>query len=181
MGEISRLNDKVFQYTSTEGIIIKQREGCEYKIFTFKEKASEILKFTNVTRQADKSINGYQRVINPNRVKAIIRFLEAHPNNAIPNNIVIAITKGKMSSSISNNTLVFKYNMEDTEEQALIIDGQHRLEAINKFNPDEEVLVTALVDIDILEQAIQFITINTKSQSAAKTDVKSAYIGATGQ
>lgn len=173
MGNIENIENSKHKYTSDIGITLKQREDCNFKIFTFKEKVSNVIKFTSVTRQADNSEVGYQRIINPNRVKAIVRYLEASPNNIIPNNIVIALTKNEMISDISNDKLTFEFDTENKDKQALIIDGQHRLNAIDKFNSEEEVLITALVDIDLLEQAIQFITINTKSQSAAKTDVKS--------
>ena len=87
----------------------------------------------------------------------------------LPNNIIIAIGKD-MDAEVQNGKLKFTYS---NDNMALIIDGQHRLNAINSFDADEEVIVTAMVNIDVLEQAIQFITINTKSQSATKVDVKS--------
>jgi len=170
MGQFTTINDYETEYISKEGLLLNQREGCEFKIFTFKETASNVKKFTNVTRQADEKKNGYQRILKPNKIKSIIRYLEANDNNIIPNNIVIALTLDKMDSSINDNILKFTFS---EDEQALVIDGQHRLNAINQFDGDEEILVTALVGISSLEQAIQFITINTKSQSAAKTDVKS--------
>ncbi|MBU0720226.1 DGQHR domain-containing protein [bacterium] len=173
MGIIEQIEDSKYKYVSNNGILLNQRDSCNFKIFTFKEKVSNVMKFTNVTRQADQSKTGYQRIINPNRVKAIVRYLDANPNNIIPNNIVIALTKDEMTSKIDSDQLAFEFDIENNNKQALIIDGQHRLHAINTFDPDEEVLITALVNIDVLEQAIQFITINTKSQSAAKTDVKS--------
>lgn len=173
MGIIEQIEDTKYKYISDNGILLSQRNNCNFKIFTFKEKVSNVMKFTNVTRQADQSEAGYQRIINQNRVKAIVRYLDASPNNIIPNNIVIAFTKDEMTSTINNDKLTFEFDIENNNKQALIIDGQHRLHAINKFDSDEEILITALVDIDLLEQAIQFITINTKSQSAAKTDVKS--------
>ncbi|MDY0215113.1 MAG: DGQHR domain-containing protein [Bacilli bacterium] len=173
MGLIEQIDNDKYKYTSDYGLELAMRSECEFRVFTFKEKVSNIMQFTSVTRQDNGDNAGYQRIINPNRVKAIVRYLKASPNNILPNNIVIALTKDEMDYSITNNILSFNFDIVDLAKKALIIDGQHRLNAMNIFDSNEEIIVTALLDINILEQAIQFITINTKSQSAAKTDVKS--------
>lgn len=90
-------------------------------------------------------------------------------NNIIPNNVIIAIGK-ELSPKISNNTLTFEYDEKD--KKALIIDGQHRLYGLNEYSEDAKVLITALIDIDIIDQAFQFVVINNKSQSAKVIDVK---------
>jgi DGQHR domain-containing protein len=164
----------VENYTSHIGFELKQRDNCEFKVFTFKEKVSKVKKFTTVTRQADEKENGYQRVLNKNKIKAILRYLNASPNNIIPNNIIIAIDKeSNMNCRIVENSISFDFKENDESNLALIIDGQHRLSALNEFDMEEEVIVTVLVNISSIEQAIQFITINTKSQSASKVDLKS--------
>lgn len=169
MGSFTSIDASLTRYNVENGFSIEQRKGNTFKIFTFKDKVSNIIKFCSVSRQADEDSNGYQRLLNSNKIKAIVRYLEADENNIIPNNIIIAIGKD-MDAEVQNGKLKFTYS---NDNMALIIDGQHRLNAINSFDADEEVIVTAMVNIDVLEQAIQFITINTKSQSATKVDVKS--------
>lgn len=152
------------------GLVLEQRiDDNPIKCFTFVMKAKEAIEFCTVIRQTDSVAEGYQRRVNFNKLKAIKKFMTINKNNIIPNNVIIAIGK-ELSPKISNNTLTFEYDEKD--KKALIIDGQHRLYGLNEYSEDAKVLITALIDIDIIDQAFQFVVINNKSQSAKVIDVK---------
>lgn len=155
--------------TNIKGLILDQRiDSNPIKCFTFVMKASEAVKFCSVIRQADDHGDGYQRRVNHNKLKAIKKFMEMNVNNIIPNNVIIALGE-ELNPKIINDELNFDYSEDN---KALIIDGQHRLYGLNEYSPDSMVLITALIDIDIIDQAFQFVVINNKSQSAKVVDVK---------
>lgn len=154
---------------TVEGIVLEQRIGDNpIKCFTFVIEAGEAVKFCSVIRQFDDHGEGYQRRVNPNKLKAIKKFMETNSNNIIPNNVIIAIGE-ELKPKINGNSLSFDFSEEN---KALIIDGQHRLFGLNEYSSDSKVLITALIDIDIIDQAFQFVVINNKSQSAKVVDVK---------
>ncbi len=175
-----------------EGLVLEQRvKNTDEKIlhekgetynpdnniicFTYIDKVSNIIKYTTVARQADNNKDGYQRVINENRVRSIKKFMNINIKNVIPNNIILAIGKElKPKINKEKRELEFFYNSdeESNKEKALIIDGQHRVFGLSQYNENAEVLVTALINIDLLDQAFQFVVINNKSQSAKPVDVK---------
>lgn len=155
------------------GLILEQRvDGNPIKCFTFVIEASKAIEFCTVIRQVDNIEEGYQRRFNPHKIRAIKNFMEINKNNIIPNNIIIAIGK-ELNPIIKGDTLEFKFNPEKYAiEKALIIDGQHRLYGLNEYSANSKVLITALIDIDIIDQAFQFVVINNKAQSAKLIDVK---------
>jgi DGQHR domain-containing protein len=95
--------------------------------------------------------------------------------NIIPNNVIIAIGS-ELSPTLDEENLKLQFSYNNDEEsnknKALIIDGQHRVFGLNEYSEESEVIVTALLDIDLLDQAFQFVVINNKSQSAKPVDVK---------
>ena len=84
MGSFTSIDASLTRYNVENGFSIEQRKGNTFKIFTFKDKVSNIIKFCSVSRQADEDSNGYQRLLNSNKIKAIVRYLEADENNIIP-------------------------------------------------------------------------------------------------
>lgn len=161
------------KYTVDEGILLEQRvDENPIKCFTFVLKVSEAMKFCSVVRQIDDKEEGYQRRVNKNKLKAIKKFMTTNKNNIIPNNLIIAIDSS-LSPKVIGNTLEFNYEDDiNSDNRAFIIDGQHRLYGLNEYSPDSKILITALLDIDIIDQAFQFVVINNKSQSARLIDVK---------
>lgn len=160
--------------TIKNGLILEQRvDENPIKCFTFVIKASEAIEFCTVIRQVDNKKDGYQRRVNTNKLRSIKKFMAINKNNIIPNNVIIALGKELSPVITNNNTLTFNYNPdENAMEKALIIDGQHRLYGLNEYSADSNVLITALIDIDIVDQAFQFVVINNKAQSAKLIDVK---------
>lgn len=159
--------------TIESGLLLEQRiDDNPIKCFTFVMKVSEVIRFCAVIRQTDNQDDGYQRRVNLNKLKAIKKFMSINKNNIIPNNVIIALGK-ELNPKVKNSILTFEFNPdENTAEKALIIDGQHRLYGLNEYSKNAKVLITALLDVDIVDQAFQFVVINNKSQSAKVIDVK---------
>ncbi len=184
------------KYENT-GILFEQRDGNNPLIcFVFVEEVQKLVNLSTVARLDDGNKEGYQRLIKCAKVKSIAKFLESNENNIIPNAITLAIgaelncNLEKLQSSqiefdfddskpiFLDDLMICKDSVVNTEgtpiqNKALIIDGQHRLYGLYKNNPKNKVLVTAIINPDLADQAFQYIVINQKSQSASTVDVKS--------
>jgi DGQHR domain-containing protein len=126
---------------------------------------------------------GPQREKKEARVQAIARFLGADEKNTIPTALILAFGKGKASFTPQKTQLHGKRSATTscggvlsipagTDFAAAIVDGQHRLFGIDKFEQTMEVAVVALLDADQVEQAFQFLVINNKSSRVAATHTK---------
>ena len=178
-------------------ILLEQREGDNpLKCFVFIEEVGKLINLATVARLDDGNSIGYQRLIKCLKVKSIAKFIEANENNIIPNAITLAIGKelncnlDKLEESeiefeyedsqppflddlmLCKNSTVYTNGLK-IEKKALIIDGQHRLYGLYKNNPKNKILVTAIINPALTDQAFQFIVINNKSQSSSTVDVKS--------
>lgn len=184
------------KYKNT-GILLEQRVGENpLKCFVFIEEVGKLINLTTVARLDDGNKEGYQRLIKCTKVKSIDKFIKSNPNNIIPNAITIAIGKEldcnleKLESSeiefeyddseplFLDNLITCKESTVDTKgikigNKALIIDGQHRLYGLYKNNPKNKVIVTAIINPELADQAFQYIVINQKSQGASTVDIKS--------
>ena len=179
------------------GMLMKQRDSIDcFRCFVFVCSASDIGKWSGIRRvgQAD---NGTQRVRKPSRVKAIRRFLEASPNNVIPSSILLGFSPGiaqfspleNVASSgmqspdterLSYGFLSFSFSEDGPEHErpALVVDGQHRLGGMESLG-NENVLLTvvAMLDVDVQEQAFQFIVLNNKAVRVPTDNVKAILAG----
>jgi hypothetical protein len=54
-------------------------------------------------------------------------------------------------------------DLDDIDKPGLVIDGQHRLLGMQRFHPDCKVCVVALLNVDDMEKAFQFLVINSKA------------------
>lgn len=181
-----------------EGLLLEQREdNNELLCFAFIEEVGELINMLTVARIDDGDKEGYQRLIKCVKIKSISKFLDKDNKNIIPNSITIAIDKDlncDVEKLQNDSILKFNYNdtpppfLEDlieckgkhvdtdgssTQKKPLIIDGQHRLYGLYKNNPKNKVLVSAIINPELVDQAFQFIVINQKSQKANTVDVKS--------
>lgn len=163
-------------------------------VFVFYARASEIIDWADIRRSEDNP-KGIQRVLRPSREKSITRFLESNPINIIPSNILLAFGPGKAqfksidkklklclpstqvengcNNQLSWGVLSFSYNEKD-EKPALVVDGQHRLFGISKYQAEDlPILVVCLLDAPLEEQAFQFIVVNNKAVRVQTDNVKS--------
>lgn len=162
------------------GFLVRQRiDRDTVQFFTFYAPVKGVTDWVRVVRSID-SPQGTQRTLRDGRVQAIQRFVEASRINTIPNNLLIAFTEGsttfepmQMQEDMNNGCgdqlqwgiLTFSYDSNsNVDKPALVVDGQHRLYGMSQYELENlPVLITALVDAPLEEQAFQFIVINDKA------------------
>jgi DGQHR domain-containing protein len=143
---------------------------------------------------------GIQRMLKPSRKRAISRFVASEETNTIPNSILIAFSSGVASfeevdcrteDDVSNGcderlawgrlTFTFDPGVPDDERAAMVVDGQHRLRGLAAYadesGEDLPLLVVALLDADVQEQAFQFVVINNNAVRVPTANVKSIIAG----
>lgn len=177
-----------------KGLLFPQREKeNELLCFVFIEEVEKLVNMLTVARLDDGDNEGYQRLIKCTKIKSISKFLDKDKKNIIPNSITIAIGK-ELNCKFTEDNLSFDYidsippfldslgNCNDknvntknssSNYKPLIIDGQHRLYGLYNNNPKNKILVSAIINPELVEQAFQFIVINQKSQKANTVDIKS--------
>jgi len=175
--------------------LYQRTSGDAVALFSFQVRVKDLRQWTGIKRIAEVP-EGTQRLLRKSRVKAIARFLGASAINTIPNSILIAFDNGvtafqpaTVSECVNQNVdvlngcdrqaewgvLSFQFDdaLHEHMRPALIVDGQHRVHGISSYqDEDMPVLVTALLDAEMVEQAFQFIAINDKSVHIAKADAK---------
>jgi DGQHR domain-containing protein len=135
----------------------------------FHAKVSEIIQWAGIDELGPKSW-GPQREGKEARVDAITNFLSADPRNSIPTAIIVAFGQG-MSKLKEANPYQLQIQVED-QKAATIVDGQHRLMGLSEFDPNIEVSVVGLLEVDPVEKAFQFLVINNKASRVPATHTK---------
>jgi DGQHR domain-containing protein len=141
----------------------------------FHAPASQILEWAAVERLPDQP-RAPQRPLSEYKAQSIKRFLD-DPRNSIPTSVTLAVrpgnqplydAKGKAPWDRAAHGDVAQFILEveegtpESDKPAVIIDGQHRLFGMERFDPKSEVTIVALLDADDLEIAFQFLVINNK-------------------
>ena len=172
-------------------------------MFTGLIKISELLKLDQQdqlkvaefsVRTADSPEEGYQRTVESTRAKRFGRWL-ASGNNISPASILLSIRKedvdmhatcSEREANVTDNLGLRDADSVDLKIQhqcsIWIVDGQHRIrgikelaEADQKKIADVNMAFTLLWNLDAVEEAIQFVTIN-KTQKAVRTDLAERFI-----
>ena len=168
-----------------KGTRIRQRHStkCPY-LFTFYANVKEITKWAGIKRTQEQE-HGAQRITKPARITAINRFLDVDPINTLPGSIIIGFQDKSILFSpdpnkrmdISNRCnndvqfgtieISFDQNVHSHLKPGLIVDGQHRVFGSQKYSEestnDIPLLIVAILDATIEEQAFQFIVINNQA------------------
>lgn len=173
-----------------QGYLINQRGSTESPLFfAFYAPVSEIKKWAGVRRTEEIEF-GAQRILYPPRAKAITRYLLADVRNALPGCIIIGFRQDSADFSPSDNEspynrcgekikkgniqVRFEENTPEHERPGLVVDGQHRLEGCARLEGEDiPLLVVAILDSDLIEEAFQFIVINQKATKVKPTNIKS--------
>ncbi len=164
-----------------EGIFVKQRDDKHSPVcFAFYADAKEVLEWTSIKRISEDP-DGIQRILRESRIKAISRFFSSCPINIIPNNVLIAFDAGCVKSSKKKKASIQSKKVssghiefDDDDASISLVDGQHRLFGMARYDDESlPVLVVALLEVDKLEQAFQFVVVNNKAVKVPTTDVKS--------
>lgn len=153
-------------------IVFKQKNEIRCPRFAlFAAPAGEILQWASIPRSREDP-EGHQRKLNVSKVNAMKRFLEVE-GNSVPPAVIVSLRIGDqqiLSPNLQNEDLgsvkildfQVEDNVEDDEKPGIVIDGQHRLKAIEAYDPRAKVSVVALLDVDPTETAFQFVVINNK-------------------
>ncbi|MGB0389113.1 MAG: DGQHR domain-containing protein [Ardenticatenaceae bacterium] len=179
------------------GCKVAQRgEGNCVEFVMFVASAREVMKWAG-TRRVGEHHDGTQRVLKQARVRQVTRFLDADERNTLPTNVTIAFSDGATefeSRGLMMNPLIpevnsdqkiveklewgilrfeFQEGVPEHERLGLIVDGQHRLHGMANYQEEElPVLVSALINASLEEQAFQFVVINNKASKVPTDNVK---------
>lgn len=148
------------------------------EFYISKIKARDLLKIsTSQVAKYDKDgiIKGHQRPIDPDRLKAIAKFIQSE-EMSFPSSIIIAANVndhgiiydeedkrwGIVPTNISD---IYELDIPDNCISSLIIDGQHRLKAFEEESLDDncrdiELVCSIFFDLPGAYQAYLFATIN---------------------
>ncbi len=122
----------------------------------FKIKAKELLEFASVARKTEETPDGYQRMFSEFRKKSIAKFIDT--GNIIPVSVLISIDKASLSKDKKQITI------ENSPNNAWIIDGQHRTLGAALAEAEIELPVIAMLKAGQAEQVLQFVTINREAK-----------------
>jgi DGQHR domain-containing protein len=174
-----------FRYS---GFRFQQRTGADVPQFClFFAPAGEVEQWADVQRLGPDSPEGIQREPVPSRINAIGRFFERDLHNTIPTAVVLALRGARLepiAAACSAGTPAEQLLAEagacvveidvigGQPHPGLIIDGQHRLRGMAKFNPDLKLPIVAILEPTDLEAAFQFMVINNKSAKVPRDHLR---------
>lgn len=157
------------------------------EFYISKIKARDLLKIsTSQVAKYDKDGNviGHQRPIDPDRLKAIAKFIQSE-EMSFPSSIIIAANVnayGIIYDDEDNRWKIEPTNVPEIYEldvpehciSSLIIDGQHRLKAFEEINLDDsfrdiELVCSIFFDLPGAYQAYLFATINGNQKRVDKS------------
>jgi DGQHR domain-containing protein len=115
-------------------------------------------------------IVGIQRELSPQRVKELQKYVRTI-DAAFPTNIILAVDDRDAEFDSKSNTM----RVKKQGDVAKIIDGQHRLAGLEKFDGTFDLCVTMFVDMDLQDQAMTFATINLSQTKVGKSLVYDLY------
>lgn len=162
------------------GLLISQAtKGPAF--FAFSDTAAEILKWADVKRTYELR-RGAQRMFSASHAKAITNFLSDN-RNVIPTAVIVALPKGAyevetyeidgVNLSPKTSFATLRISDDSSAMVGTVIDGQHRLLALQE--KPAPLLVSVLLDVDPVEEALQFVVINNKAKRVS-TDLVKAII-----
>ncbi|QKE37680.1 DGQHR domain-containing protein [Ferrovum myxofaciens] len=160
------------------GIILKQRNNYECPlIFICAIPAKDIKEWVDVIPTREKK-GAIQRILSDAHVRSIKNYISASPKNIIPTTITIAIPSEyevidhSLGDQCSLKTLKITMVEGQKSKPALLIDGQHRLEAMTRVEEEIPLICTIILGANDLERAINFVVINNKAKRVPTDLVK---------
>ncbi len=115
-------------------------------------------------------IVGIQRELVPRRVRELKQYVQ-NIDATFPTSVILAIS-GEHAEYVEKQKEMIITRQEDI---AKIIDGQHRIAGLEKFDDTFELNVTIFIDMDIQDQAMTFATINLAQTKVSKSLVYDLY------
>lgn len=163
---------------SYQCLVTYQRTGPDVPRFcTFFAPAREVLGWSVVEPIRDQG-PGFQRLVNPARVRGVKRFFDEDRRNTIPTAIILALRVPDDALEPTGDqinkllTIAIPESATEAQKPALIIDGQHRLLGTDAFSQTALVPIIALLNSPDLETAFQFLVINNKSARVPRDHIR---------
>jgi DGQHR domain-containing protein len=109
---------------------------------------------------------GYQRALIPERVNDIRDYLRT-PRSTFPNAIILNIDSDYIENwkDIKANNIVSVLEIKKEKQVAQIIDGQHRVAALDAVSKDYSIIVSIFIDLELTRCAEIFAKINSTQKS----------------
>src|SRR5437773_4424386 len=109
---------------------------------------------------------GFQRALVPERVNQIRDYLKT-PGSTFPNAVILSIDSEFIDDWPETKGLSGLSTMKIRREKgaAVIIDGQHRVAALDAADPSFQVIVSIFVDLPVVRQAEIFAKINSTQKA----------------
>lgn len=130
------------------------------KVYSFFANAKDVVDTMYVHRRLPQDTGfamAYQRMVKPDKVQDIGKYLEATAS-FFPNSIVVAVEGGNFEQIDGN---MGRLNLPNIYGNMWIIDGQHRLYGSAFSNTDKPISICAIEGLDGMIQAKQFTSINS--------------------
>jgi len=123
----------------------------EKDIIVFRLLANDLLRITHVQRLYSWNLEGFQRLLMPEKINKLVRFLKER-KESFPNNIIVATTVDKLKDYKWNEDKNVTFSLPNSFDIFTLIDGQHRLYAfaqgdkeIKELSEQKELIVTTIV------------------------------------
>ena len=151
-----------------------------FSFYSFAVEPSILLQISYVLHRVqttEETLNTYQRIVKPNRITEIQKFLDN--DNFIPNAIILNIDTPKATplqfdavekKNYDSKTQIGILHLPQNYHCAYVIDGQHRLYgyAGSKYKETNTIPVIAFENLPPEKQANLFVEINSKQKSVNK-------------
>ena len=165
-------NETVFP----KGMKIEQGDGV-YDFILTAGKASEIIKISDVKRLSDTE-DGVQRYLNDSRANSIKNFCE-RKDAIFPTPIIVSLNSDFIADEDSNLVIMFDSDY-DSAKPFTVIDGQHRLEGIDRYrrdggSKDFELPLIIYKDADQATAASIFVTINANQRQVDSSTISELF------
>jgi DGQHR domain-containing protein len=110
-------------------------------------------------------LSGIQRELSMKRVHELRKYVQ-NVDASFPTGIIVAINSEYATYDKNTNTMW----VDDNENVAKILDGQHRIDGLKGYSgPLFQLNVTIFVNMDLEDQALMFATINLKQTPVSKS------------
>lgn len=129
-----------------------------YTFYSAPIMGKELLASCFVRRRKEQARRGFQRTLDVRRCREIARYLDAD-RLSIPTNIIISAQENA-DLRFDRGTL----SWAGTERSFLVLDGQHRLFAMDYTQHDYPLLVAVYADLTPQQEVRLFTDINTKQR-----------------
>jgi DGQHR domain-containing protein len=143
------------KFVEVRASVAKQRG---WRVYSFVLDSATFDRIAFVSRRDDDKDAGYQRNLSKQRAADIARYIDKE-DGCIPNSILVNLESG---ASFDERTQTLR--IPDQPKAAWVIDGQHRMFGLRQAKTTYDLVVTAFLDIDVVEQAKQFKIINSKQK-----------------